>query len=356
MTYERDRAAAKRRRTSQSANARAEAGRHPRLGPLVLVGAALALVVALVASAQAETLGSGSLTGASAPAPPIRTHSNADGGGAAVPFSLPCDSCHFVHGAAGANLLPKDASALCATCHDAGAVHVDPLTQQAVSASSSPGDCISCHPHSSGFMPIFSPEPLTLSKQAAGYDDLDADGQLSPGDRVRYRIDYANPGSVGVTGVTLRDELDMTHVASVAAVTDGGTFEGTTIQWSIGTLAARASGFVTYEVLVGNAGLFAGDVPTLVDGSVNVVNTAALAADGRRPVTASVVVPVLVVGVTPVSTSTSTTTLPPMSLTTESTTPVATTTTSPNTTVTESPTPVATTMIFAPVPSGGGPG
>ena len=99
-------------------------------------------------------------------------------------------------------------------------------------------------------MPVAEALSVTLSKQAAGYDDLDGDGNLSPGDRVHYRVDYANPGPVEVTGALLRDQPDMAHVGSVEAIAGGGTFDGTAIQWSIGTLAAGASGYVTYDVVL----------------------------------------------------------------------------------------------------------
>ncbi len=102
---------------------------------------------------------------------------------------------------------------------------------------------------------------LTLSGQALGYDDLDADGDLSVGDRVHYRIDYGNPGPEDVTGITLRDELDTAYVASVEAITGEGTtvsdpiagISALAIQWNTGTLAAGASGFVTYDVVLRDA-------------------------------------------------------------------------------------------------------
>jgi murein DD-endopeptidase MepM/ murein hydrolase activator NlpD len=99
-----------------------------------------------------------------------------------------------------------------------------------------------------------------LSNRAVGYDDLDADGNLSPGDRVHYRVDYGNPGPGDVTGVLLRDELDTAHVASAEAITDDGALLEEPaagipigIEWSIGTLAAGAGGFVTYDVFLRGA-------------------------------------------------------------------------------------------------------
>jgi hypothetical protein len=111
-------------------------------------------------------------------------------------------------------------------------------------------------------MTVSDPSALTLSKQALGYDDLDADGNLSPGDRVHYRVDYGNPGPEAATGVVLRDEPDVAHVASVEALSAGGVFDGATIAWSIGTLEAGADGYVTYDVVLRDASAFGGTPTT----------------------------------------------------------------------------------------------
>ncbi len=216
-------------------------------------------LVALAVAAQAEILPSETSTSAVDSTARIMTHTNADVAGVTTPFSIPCNGCHVPHKAGSMKLLQADGAAtICATCHDLSAIHSDPVTEQSVSAASVPGDCLTCHPHSSGFMPVSGAVSLTLSAQAEGYDDLDADGNLSPGDRVHYRIDYGNRGPEEVTGVLLRDELDTAHVASVNAITGGGMFDGTAIQWDIGALTAGASGSVTYDVVLQDALSFGG--------------------------------------------------------------------------------------------------
>jgi len=247
------------------------------LGLAALLGAVVALVLGLTVSVQAEALPSTTTTstaGASSTivttgtigtigtigtTGAIRTHSNDGAGGASASFSVACGSCHVAHEAPGANLLASG-GAVCAKCHDTNAVHSDPATKQAAATSPTSSDCLSCHPHSSGFMPV-APS-LMLAKQSPGYDDLDGNGSLSPGDRVHYRVDYSNPESYEATGVTLGDTPDVTHVVSVEAVSDGGTFDGTAIKWNIGTLAAGASGFVTYDLVLGDASLFGGSTTT----------------------------------------------------------------------------------------------
>ena len=322
-----------------------------RLGLVLLLGALLVLLAGLAVSAQAETAPPGTPVSATESVGGIRAHTNAGFAGAtAGPFTVTCNGCHTTHDATSAHLLPAEGAGVCAACHDLNGIHADPSTQQAVAASPAPGDCVSCHSHSSGFMPVSGAASLTLSKQTVGYEDLDSSGDLSPADRVHYRIDYGNPGPQGVTGALLRDSLDTAHVASVDAITGGGAFDGTAIQWDIGMLAAGANGSVTYDVVLQDALAFGGNATTtsttappatdsttttvsstttsttLPAGSVDVVNMAALTADNRAPLSASVVVSVVLAGS---QSATTTTALVPESTTT---TEGATTTTSLTTT------------------------
>jgi trimeric autotransporter adhesin len=299
----------------------------PRLA--MVLGTALALLVVLTVSAQAETLISGSPSAVANPTGPIRTHSNGVNGGEES-FSISCDSCHVQHDAAGSKLLRADGAAVCATCHDANDTHRDSATQQSVTATS--GDCFTCHPHSAGFMPVSGAVSLTVSKKVSSYDDLDTNGSLSPGDRVHYRIDYGNPGPEEVTGVALRDEPDTVRVASVEAITDGGAFDGTAIQWNVGALGAGATGAVTYDTVLSDISVFGGDATSTTDSSttistsapvspasVDVANTAILTADSREPVSTSVTISVVVSG----PPSTTSTTVPPVDADTTTTAPAA---------------------------------
>ncbi len=156
---------------------------------------------------------------------------------------------------------------MCGTCHDVNEGHEDPALQQSVLSTS--GDCFTCHPHSSGFMPVSGAVSLSLSKTVVGYDDLDVDGTLSPGDRVHYRVDYSNPGPEDITGAVLSDTPDTAYVAGVESITGGGVFDGAGIQWAIGTVAAEASGFVTYDVVLQDAAAFDGGGTTTTDTSTH---------------------------------------------------------------------------------------
>jgi len=382
---------------SRARASHALAGRRRR-GLVLLAPVVVALVLGLAVSAQAEILPAGTSTGAtgqtdpatpgSTATGPTKIHSNAGGGGTEPSFSVECAECHVTHDAADSNLLRVTGEAICATCHDVNSSHGDTAAQQAgaAPASSVPsysGQCFTCHPHSSGFMPVAKALAVTVSKQAAGYDDLDGNGNLSPGDRVHYRVDYANPGPLDVTGALLRDQPDTAHVGSAEAIAGGGTFDGTAIQWSIGTLAAGASGYVTYDLVLQGAAAFDGGATTtttgapsttesstttappatdsttttlttdsttttvsptttsttILNGSVGVVNTVVLTVDGRDPVSASATVTVtLGAAGSPATTSTT-------AATTVATTSTDSTTTTESTTTTTSTTLVPRTQV-----------
>jgi predicted CXXCH cytochrome family protein len=237
----------------------------PRLGLALVLGTVLVSVVALAVSAQAEILPFGTSSDTTdGSTGSIKTHTNAGVPGVEIPFSLPCNSCHVTHKAENQNLLQAEGVAICARCHDLSTAHSDPATQQSLAEWPTPGDCLSCHTHASGFMPISGATSLMLDAQVTGYDDLDNDGNLSPEDRVHYRIDYWNNAPDEVAGVLLRDELDSAHVASVEAISDEGTFDETTfeIHWDIGTLAGGASGYVTFDAVLRDAEAFGGSPTT----------------------------------------------------------------------------------------------
>ncbi|MCL5735171.1 MAG: hypothetical protein M1274_06200 [Actinobacteria bacterium] len=318
---------------------RAATGR-PRLWLALVLGAALVPLVALAVYAQpgfpptetSTSIVDSSTSSSTVPTLPGRivTHTNAGRQGVVVPFSLPCDGCHVPHKASAANLLVAEVPALCGRCHDLNSIHSDPAVKQYVAGSPRPGDCLSCHLHSLGFMADTSAFPHTLTKQIVGYDDLDQDGNLSPGDRIHYRIDYRNPGPEDVSGVLLRDELDTAHVASVEGVTGGGSFDGTAVRWNLGDMAAGVSGFVTYDVVLKGAQAFSGGAATTTTGQ-------GAAAAGETTTTAG--------GGTPTSQSTTTT---GQSTTTTEETP--TTNSQSTTTSANMPTTTIVTTEQAPIP------
>jgi uncharacterized repeat protein (TIGR01451 family) len=72
-----------------------------------------------------------------------------------------------------------------------------------------------------------------------------------PGDTLVYTLTYANTGSGPATGVTIRDVVP-NNTAFVSA-SGGGTHSAGTVSWTIGNLAAGASGSVTLTVRISEA-------------------------------------------------------------------------------------------------------
>ena len=224
---------------------------HRRRAVATVIG--LAVMVAVIAGASTSvwafvTPSSGTTT-TTAGFPKVHTNK-----GYAAPtrsaFSIECYECHSSHKVGAASAKPAGGSAMCAKCHEPAKIHLDPTVQANVAASASPADCVSCHPHSEGFMAGYRAVDLTVSEKTTGYDDVDGSGALSPGDRVHYRIDYANPGQADVTGGTIVATPDAAHTASVKAISNHGKARGTEVKWSVGTVAAGATGFVTYDAVL----------------------------------------------------------------------------------------------------------
>ncbi len=126
---------------------------------------------------------------------------------------------------------------------------------------------------------------LSLAKSVLGSDDVDGDGVLSPGDVVHYALAWSNPGNAPATAVVLTDDVSDAWIASVDAISSGGSYDGDVIAWSLGTVVPGESGTETYDVTLAAAGTFP-------DGSTTVPNTATIISAEVDPITdsASVVV------------------------------------------------------------------
>jgi len=104
---------------------------------------------------------------------------------------------------------------------------------------------------------------------------------VQKGEIITYTITYANSGTDALLDATLSDVLP-TNTTFVSA-SDGGTFDGSSINWNLGQLAAGSSGTVTSSVRA---------IDSVVDGDI-VTNVAYLDSSNASPVAATVSVPVL---------------------------------------------------------------
>lgn len=89
---------------------------------------------------------------------------------------------------------------------------------------------------------------IDLAKSVMLLFDADADGLPSPGDTLQYTIDFVNVGSGNATNVVILDDYDETLLTSLGQISGAGTAQDGVITWNVGTLAAGASGTVSYQV------------------------------------------------------------------------------------------------------------
>lgn len=100
--------------------------------------------------------------------------------------------------------------------------------------------------------------------------DADNDQELDPGDRLRYKLTYGNPGTEAVTRVTIEDDYDESLV-TVSQISEGGADNGDLIQWNLDSLESGESGEKSYVTML---------KPSLRPGSYQISNVAAIYGDG----------------------------------------------------------------------------
>lgn len=93
----------------------------------------------------------------------------------------------------------------------------------------------------------------TLTKEVSNVTDntgYSANGTANPGERLKYRLTYSNPGTTDITDAKLLDVLpnDTTFIT----VNDNGVYSqvDNAVSWSISKITAGATGSVSYEVKV----------------------------------------------------------------------------------------------------------
>jgi choice-of-anchor C domain-containing protein len=89
---------------------------------------------------------------------------------------------------------------------------------------------------------------LELSKSVALLVDADGDNAFSPGDRLEYTLHYRNLGSNEAVNAVILDNYAEGLLATPTAISGNGVIVDGTLRWELGTLAADASGEVSYEV------------------------------------------------------------------------------------------------------------
>ena len=144
-------------------------------------------------------------------------------------------------------------------------VGVDQLSNQATLDSDQLPTVLSDDPDVVGeadptVTPLVTTPLLEATKTAALTDDLDADGEVNPGDGLSYEIVVHSDGNTGATAVTLTDLVPehttlvagsvTTSVGSAAVIPDGGAHGETVIEVGLGTLEAGETATVTFQVRI----------------------------------------------------------------------------------------------------------
>ncbi len=102
-------------------------------------------------------------------------------------------------------------------------------------------------------IPAQADEPPKLQKEViniAGNNILSVNNTANPGDRLKYRLTYSNPGAAELLNVKLLDVLPSNTV--LATVTDNGVYStaDNSVSWIIPRIANGGTGIVNYEVKI----------------------------------------------------------------------------------------------------------
>ena len=96
----------------------------------------------------------------------------------------------------------------------------------------------------SGALTILGPGHLTLTKSAGGV------ANAKSGDTVTYTIQYKNDGGGIATNSIITDPVPAGTMLATGPIPNGGTVSAGIISWNLGTIAAGASGSVSFQVKV----------------------------------------------------------------------------------------------------------
>jgi uncharacterized repeat protein (TIGR01451 family) len=162
-----------------------------------------------------------------------------------------------------------------------------PLANGTIITASSPAiDCAETAPVNAAAITT-----TVTSSPALAVSMTDAPDPVAAGSNITYTIAYANNGNASATGVVLTDPIPAS--TTFVSATNGGTFGGGSVSWSLGTLAAGGSGSAQVVVRV-TSPLANGSTITNSSGSIDCAETAAVnAASVSTTVTSSPILTVL---------------------------------------------------------------
>ncbi|MBM3999049.1 MAG: hypothetical protein FJ297_05810 [Planctomycetes bacterium] len=130
------------------------------------------------------------------------------------------------------------------------------------------------------------PANLELSKTVELLIDADGNSQPTPGDTLRYTLQFANSGGMDVTEASILDDYDEVRLETPSGLGSDGSVGDGTLRFALGTIVAGTSGSRTYDVRVRPLGQFPVEAPTIV-------NLALLDTKETAPIAASVTIEIV---------------------------------------------------------------
>src|SRR5208337_1826609 len=142
--------------------------------------------------------------------------------------------------------------------------------------------------------------PTNFLKLDTQVTDVDHTSAFSPGDTLQYTITYTNTGTSDLTGATLESDFDQRFLLTPFNISSGGTVADGTVSWNLGTIAAGATGSVTYQAELEPPAQFpAGTAPVTSISILDTDQTDPIANSVSINVTGDVVPPTTTATVTP---------------------------------------------------------
>ena len=123
------------------------------------------------------------------------------------------------------------------------------------------------------------PADLDITKSVELLVDADGNSLVTPGDTLRYTIQFSNTGGTDVTGAVILDDYNEALLELPFGLSLPGAIASGTITWSLGTIVAGATGELTYDVRIKPPGEFPLEVRTIANYAIlDTDQTASLAA------------------------------------------------------------------------------
>jgi uncharacterized repeat protein (TIGR01451 family) len=93
---------------------------------------------------------------------------------------------------------------------------------------------------------------LELKKEYKITSDINANGNIDPGDKILYTITFLNKGPIDATDLVIRDKLPVQYfeVIKKEDITKEGSYNGEFIEWSVDKLTSESANSVSYSVTI----------------------------------------------------------------------------------------------------------